>query len=173
MTQQGKVQVCMAKALPSVCSCSIAWPWALGMDCTWSDIEVLLCDYFPLNLVCFKPFLAYHIIYTQIPLGYLWNCLLIHPPDVCILAWLIFYLKIPTEICYSLFTQGAKLITDCTADYTHAGGETKAHVLWSSTGSENTPPYLWCMDFHVKQMLADSLNCAIEQFTDPKERLHY
>lgn len=97
----------MAKALPSFCSCSIAWPWALGKDRTSSDIEVLLCDYFPLSLVCCKPFLAYHIIYTQIHLGDLWNCLFI-PPNVCILAWLIFYLKIPTEICYSLFTTGSK-----------------------------------------------------------------
>lgn len=48
-------------------------------------------------------------IYTQIPLGYLWNYLLILKV-LCILAWIIVYLKTSTEVYHSLFTTGSKTV---------------------------------------------------------------
>lgn len=44
---------------------------------------------------------------TQIPLGYLWNYLLI-PKVLFIIVWIIVYLKISTELYYPLFTTWTK-----------------------------------------------------------------
>lgn len=104
-TQQ---QRAVAKALPSAWSYGTEQLWVLDKDHNWSNTEMLVCEnfhwvWFALNHCT----LVILFIHTQVPLGYLWNYLLI-PKVLCILAWIIVYLKISTEVYYSLFTTGSK-----------------------------------------------------------------
>lgn len=134
-----ELQVHVAKALSSV--------WALGETHSWSNIEMLVCDDFPQSLVCFKSLFACHIIYAYSDTFRICLELFVNPPSpppqiFTFLHELFFIWKYLLNYVIHYSPQEAKLITDCTADYIHARGNNQSLcLLWSSTGSEHSPPY--------------------------------